>query len=123
MHVEDAYREELVTYNCRSKYYEHNRRYSHDRAIAGAVIGGIIGRNLSSRNRNLNTIAGAVAGGAIGHSLDEKYSRSPYRYYGERRYNGRYGYCRTYISRHIGYYVTYETVNGRYYTRFETSIP
>jgi hypothetical protein len=47
-------------------------------ALAGSIVGGIIGHNVGSSSiRPYNTLIGAVAGGFIGHAIEESAKDNP----------------------------------------------
>ncbi len=74
-------------WNERVRSYSHNDRYrnkSRTPEVLGAIIGGVIGnqvgKNGGGRSRDIATVAGAVLGGSIGRDIKHKKRRHHDRY-------------------------------------------
>jgi uncharacterized protein YcfJ len=83
--------------------------------VLGAVIGGVLGHAVTSKNQPVGTAIGAVLGGAIGYNIARQNAQPQYVAYGTQEV------CSTVQDTHeeqrlSGYQVRYEYLGQRYTT-------
>lgn len=83
--------------------------------VLGAVVGGVLGHAVTSKNQPVGTAIGAVLGGALGYTVAKQNAQPQYTTYGTQEV------CSTVQDTHeeqriSGYQVRYEYLGQRYVT-------
>lgn len=83
----------------RQQYGNHNQ-YNPVPTIAGAAIGGVVGRSVSgSSDKVLGTVIGATVGGVVGHHVGKGYQSHSNQYGSNRYHNNHYPHSHDELDR------------------------